>query len=858
MQTFTRSLAASLAFTAISFTSTVNAQQSTVAVVEEIIVTANRRQEMLQDVPLSIAAFNDSFFEDAGVTDFKTLENYAASLKITPGTSSRETSIRIRGIGSTGANSGIDPSVGVFIDNVYQGRAGMSLSDFIDIERVEVLRGPQGTLYGKNTAAGAISVITKAPTSEFEATVEAVLGNYDTQELRGMVNLPLNKTGSAVRIAAYNVDRAGFDENTLDGKDINDADKSGIKFKTLLELDKLGSLTVTVDRSREDSTCCAPDIISYGGSSNLNLTFAQLAAVSTPLPEADPFDREVEADAPYKNDVDVGGISVEWSKYLDSDFILTWTNAYRSYESQTEFDADFSRYDGGIGSTNVDYSQRSSEFRIASPEGETIDYQIGLYYFESDMDTEQVITMEAGARDAAVATGNIISGFYDFGTGDPVLASGVPFGPTLIPLGSLTGVIPLAAVVDPSTLPPPFFDPITGRIIATDNNNHKTLNYAVFGQAMWNVNDNLTATLGLRYTFEEKKRFGTQITTPTQVSDAGPFGPDFVGATALDEERDVENVSPSINIRYYPEDSRLMYYGSISKGFKSGGFNQQRTSSNAPTEFDDESSTNIELGWKGTFLDGQMQFNGAVYFIDYKDFQSQSFDGTDIAVRNAGTMESYGLELELQYVPTINWQLGGSIGYNKAEYKEFDNAECTVADARAQYDALLDQYDLALDPVGGRTPAKELISGSGIFAAFYAPFGLDNAIPTAPQGCSQDLEGQQVDNAPEWTASTYMQYEDVLSEESELMWFGRLEYIYTDSFFLAQDLDENIENDETNLINVRAGIKSMDQTWELAIWGRNITDEEYYLAGLDVPVYSGYAGFTAPPRTYGASLRYNF
>ena len=127
---------------------------------EEIIVTANRRVESLQEVPMSVSAFTSEFFKDSGVTNLAGLEQYTPSLKITPGTDSNSTSIRIRGIGSVGTNAGIDPSVGMFIDGVYQGRAGMSSGDLIDIERVEILRGPQGTLYGKNTAAGAISLIT--------------------------------------------------------------------------------------------------------------------------------------------------------------------------------------------------------------------------------------------------------------------------------------------------------------------------------------------------------------------------------------------------------------------------------------------------------------------------------------------------------------------------------------------------------------------------------------------------------------------------------------------------------------------------------------------------------------------------
>mgnify|MGYP001816270282 FL=1 len=177
-----------------------------ILMLEDVLVTANRRVESLQEVPMSVSAFTSDFFDDTGVKNLAALEQYTPSLKITPGTDSRSTSVRIRGIGSVGTNVGIDPSVGIFIDGVYQGRAGMSISNLIDIERIEVLRGPQGTLYGKNTAAGAISIITRTPALEFESELEL---NYDTDErleVNGMVNIPFGDSGHAMRLTGFVVD----------------------------------------------------------------------------------------------------------------------------------------------------------------------------------------------------------------------------------------------------------------------------------------------------------------------------------------------------------------------------------------------------------------------------------------------------------------------------------------------------------------------------------------------------------------------------------------------------------------------------------------------------------------------------
>lgn len=745
------------------------------AVVEEIIVTANRRQEMLQDVPMSIAAFTDKFIKDSGLSDFKSLENYAASLKITPGESSRATSIRIRGIGSAGGNSGIDPSVGVFIDGVYQGRAGMSIGDMLDVERIEVLRGPQGTLYGKNTAAGAISVISKSPTSQFEGAGEVVVGNYNSQEFRGMVNVPLNDEGSAVRLSGYSVQHDGYDDNIFTGEDLNNADKWGFKARAGFETDTMGTFLLTLDHSEDSADCCAPDIITYDGPSMLAIPFSSLESSSgLALPVANPFDHKLSYDRPFVNDVEVEGAALEWVYDMDNDFILTWINAYRTYDAVTAFDSDFSQYNAVFGSTDVELAQTSSEFRVASPEGETVDYQVGVYYYYSDMDTVGKIGMLEDTYNATLADGNFLSAL---------------------------------------------FDPITGTSINTDTNKHETTNYAMFGQGTWNITDEFNATLGLRYTYERKERAGSQLTEPEFFADAPPFGPDILD---VDESRSGENVSPAVSVRYFPR-PRLMYYASVSQGFKSGGFNQLRTAGGLNTEFDDEKSTNHEMGWKGSWLEGRMQFNGTVYYVDYQDFQSQTFDGSAIAVRNAGSLESYGLELEVQYVPTINLSLGGSMGYNKAEYTEFDDGACTVDQANDFNNAL---------PV-------------------------PNPFPGAA-GCTRDLEGAELDNAPELTVSSFLQYRDSFETWSGYEWFGRLEYIYTDSFFLAQDLDPKLENDATNLFNGRLGITDMDESWEVVLWGRNLTDENYYAAGLDVPILSGYAGYNAPPRTYGVSLRFNF
>jgi iron complex outermembrane receptor protein len=729
------------------------------AQLEEVIVTANRREQNLQDVAISVTAFTDEFFKNSGTTNLKQLEQYTPSLKIAAVQDSRSTSIRIRGIGSIGTNAGIDPSVGLFIDGIYQGRAGMSIADFNDTARVEVLRGPQGTLYGKNTAAGALNIISKTPRDFFEAEIETVIGNYDDLEFRGMVNLPLGDSGNALRFSGYSVDRDGYDDNEFLDEDVNGADRWGVKGRGLVTSENMGELLLTVDYAEDNSECCAPDIINYDGSgSALGLPFDLLSAsTGVELPEVDPFDRKLHFDQPWLNEVSVGGVAAEWNMEVANDLNLTWLNAWRTYQNDSRFDGDFSPFEAVSGAAEVDLDQYSSEFRVTSPAGGTWDYVVGLYFFYSDMDTE-------GETGMLPLLG-------------PLFLQGLIF-----PEGSVN----------------------------FDSNKHETTSAATFGQMNWHINSQWRLTLGGRITYEEKRRKGLQHTEPFTELDAPPIaGPDV----QTDDTRSETDFSPSISLAYFVRED-LMLYASASQGFKSGGFNQVRTAVGTPAEFDDERSRNYELGWKGEWLDRRLLVNGTIFYVDYDDFQAQGFDGANITVRNAGSLRSKGVELDTVFVANANTTMGAAVGYNDAEYADFEGGECTIAQL----------------------------------------FAVTGGNPLIAPDCVQDLSGEVLDNAPKWTFSTYLQYDDTLIDN--LGWFGRLEYNYTDEFYMAQDLDENLLNDDAHLVNARLGIYGEDRRWEITVWGRNLLDEESYVIGFDVPVLSGYAAINMPPRTYGLTLNY--
>jgi len=771
---------------------------------EQVIVTANRREQSLQDVAMSVTAFTSDFFADSGIRSLNTLDQYTPSLKILPGSDARSTSIRIRGIGSVGSNAGIDPSVGLFIDGVYQGRAGMSIADLIDIERVEILRGPQGTLYGKNTAAGAINILTARPSADLEGLVEVNYNSDKKAEIHGTVNVPFGDSGHAARLTGFVVKGDHLYENEFTGQGVNDANKWGIKSRVLFDTgafmdgDGLGEFLLTADYTKEDTDCCAFAAIEYEGFSTLNTPATNsptqelsqqlgLNGMGDPIlrwnsfedsegfspPKSDPFSDDYWYNAELYNKVNVGGIALEWNKEIFAEHALFGIAAWRHYESDSAYDGDFTGFDAVVGTTDIELDQYSLELRIESPGGETFDYQGGLYYYYSELDSLGSFEQ----REALV--NNVLINVGDLTLGE------------FFPNGTLN----------------------------TDTNEYITTSYAAFGQLVWSLNDNFSMELGLRYTYEEKDRKGSQITTPESNFDIPPVvGPNLF----YDEGRSDDDISPSLTAKYFITED-IMAYASVARGFKSGGFNQRRELEGLNGEFDEETATNYELGWKASSEDNRLIFNGTFYFVTYDDFQAQAFDGESIRVTNAGSMESYGLELETTYTPLSNLILGTAIGYNKAEYVDFENGQCTVAQE---------------------------------FDRYYGTLGSQSGAPGTIGDCIQDLSGKEVDNTPEWTVSSFVQYDREITER--VLGIARLEYNYTDSYYLDQDLDENLRNDAVNLVNVRFTLASIRETWEVSAWGSNLLDEEYYGIGLDTPILGGYIGIVAPGAVYGATLRLRY
>lgn len=743
--------------------------------VEVIKVTAERREEFVQDVPISMVALDEEFLEVTDLTQFNRLQQFVPNLRISPVTDSRSTQIRIRGIGSIGNNAGVDPSVGVFIDGVFQGRSGMATQDFLDLERVEVLRGPQGTLYGKNTAAGAIAMHSRRPSYEMEAVGETIFSDYDGFQARGSVNVPIVDERFASRLSGYWVSRGGLDTNLFNGNAVGEDDRWGVKGRFLVDaLDDL-EILITGDYSQTGvRSCCYPDIITYAGPTFLGpagATFQDLADARpagdpyATLPVADPFDRIVAANRRTSDEVKVGGVAAEINAEIGS-LQLTSLTAWRRYETDSSFDGDFSPYDAVVAGTTADLDQVSSELRLTSPGGELFDYVAGAYFYWQTQDTTDLNSVQSEYVESSAA----LRGANIFANCLPA-----PFPPDC-----------------PNT-----------PIVNVGDNSHETWTVAGFADGTLNFAEKWSFTGGIRITYEYKSRVGSQ-TSNNGFVDAPPIlGPDVFA----DQDRNVTNVSGRAIVRFFPVDD-VMVYASFSTGFKSGGFNQLRTAAGVPSEFDDEDSLNGELGIRTEWLERRLLVNATGYYTDYGNFQAQSFDGGQISIRNAGGLRSVGFEADVTAVPLPGLLFGSLVGYNNATYTDFPNGECVIG---------------------------------------------------SPIGCTQDLTGQRLDNAPLWTVAAFAQYDLPF----DLPWFSavlytRGDYSYTSKLNLAQDLDPNLLQTATDILDLRTGFRAEDGRWDAQFWVRNVLDTSYNIVGFDVPVVSGYAGINGPQRQVGGTIRVRF
>ncbi|MEN8722841.1 MAG: TonB-dependent receptor [Alphaproteobacteria bacterium] len=596
--------------------------------IPEIIVTAQKRSENVQDVPLSVTAVAGDLLEARAVDKVDDIGYLAPNLDIAA--LPRSSYIRIRGLGS-GDNKGFEQSIGLFVDGIYYGRAEYLNDAMIDIERIEVLRGPQGTLFGKNTVAGALNITTRDPSTEWEVYGSALFGEYNQQRFEAAVNIPFWSDVAGLRIAAKDNQRDGYIYNRLLDRDEANLDKTYARAKLGLLGTETFELVVSVDYGSLKARGNGYQLSELGDDARL------LYTAFDPNVETDLDDYETSLDYPGYTYRDTLGATAT-AKLDIAEHELAFIAGWSSYEFEVSDDVDFGPAPLLSFLYDDEFEQYSGEIRLTSPDG-PFEYVAGLYYFFSDYDANTDFTM-----------------LPDFDA-----------------LGTVTGLVLPAALQDILALAGPSFN---------GDNRHKdfmqeTTHIAAYGQANLTLWEDLELIAGLRYTTEEKDHFQEQ----TFENGGIPFRL-LTGDTdfAANASRDEDNWSPKFAVKYaFLEDA--MAYVTYAKGFKAGGFNEMATSPD-DMEFNEELSDTIEGGIKSTWFNRQLTLNLTYFYTSFENLQVAVWDGTGFVVTNAEEATTQGLELESMIVPVEGLFLSIAAGWIDATYDSFKNGPCLAGQGK--------------------------------------------------------------------------------------------------------------------------------------------------------------------------------
>jgi len=789
-------LATAVALTATTLASTAVAQGFAL---EEIIVTAQKRAQSLQDVPISVATVSGEQISDIGITGLEELSLYTPNVNINQGKASPN--LYIRGIGS-GTNSGFEQSVGMYIDGVYAGRGPLSnVPITMDLERVEILKGPQGILFGKNTIGGAINITSAKPTDEFESYVEALYEPDHGEEVTaGVVSGPLTETLSG-RLAVRKERFDGWWDDVL--RDKQAPDRDNWYSRASLRWMASDGVEVLAKYEHGDFSTDETPIVVYQSDQPLNFQGV------SPFPIIDDSDKGAQdfSDSTGTR-TDVFALTVNADV---GDNTFTSISSYSSYDMTKHSNADMAATAALNRVADEDYTQLSQEFRLVSPGNETVDWIVGAYYQQSDLDI---------SRNSVV---------LDY---------------------KLAGDLSVAALVGTQPFAPSKFD-------------QESESWAVFGQATWNITDEFRVSAGLRYNEETKEldkvtsaeglgvRLANNAIILAQPIGGGQFAiiGDARSHSFTGLERDEDKVTWSANTQWDITPDAMLYV-SVGTGYKGGGYDSAYSGpgerirlSNSPAgvpnglsiadtdipplEYAEETVLSYELGAKLTLADGAANVNVAVFRMEYDNLQVSSLVGDRYQVSNAGSSISQGIEIDGRWRLTERLTLGGSVAYLDAYYDEFTGATCTVPQAT--------------DPV----------NNPGCLAA-------DDSNITAGDTGGQDLSNETLTFAPDWSANLNVQYIYPLGATMELR--TNIDVNYTDEFYSALDLDPNTKHDSYTKVNARIALVGNDERWSLALVGKNLTDKKTTVWNNDVPLTDSNSYFGVPerPRSIAIQARYRF
>lgn len=623
---------------------------------EILTVTARRFDEPAQQVPVALNVISGADLSASGFYRGLDLAERVPTLQVQV-PSARLTSYRIRGLGSSSFNDGLESSVSMFVDGVYLGRQGMFLADLDDLQRVEVLRGPQGTLFGKNSSAGAISIITRGPTRHLEAGAEAILGSDGLRQRRLRLSGSLSDA-LAGRISFYQRQRDGRVENGLSGRKYNDEQRLGVRGQLLWTPNDDLSLRLIAEYDREEHDCCVFPVKHY---SDVSLASADFLAYR--LPEARPFRREVEHDTDTVSETRQRALTLVLDLTL-AGVELTSITAWRDWQYAAQMDLD------GIGlaivphgGSHLEHSQFSQEIRMTGRLAEQFRYVTGIYYLKQNMYRQG--WLEYGENAADWYAGAVMSAL------PPELTA------TQIDDSFLAG----AQVYTPGK----------------QQSDHR----ALFGQLSWQLTPRLELSAGLRYNQESKRgvsqrrlaRIPPLPDEPFAAALGGILHRAALGAAYYQRSSFAEHQLSGQLTASYQFDEKTMAYVKWAQGYKGGGINAEPVSRGVPHRFDAEQATMLEIGVKRSVLDQRGWVNLAVYQTDVEDYQALTYNSQSLTANpqrdnlmNVGKVRARGIDIDTHLRWSHNIDLRFGLAWSDARYREFDNAPCPPGSGQTQCD----------------------------------------------------------------------------------------------------------------------------------------------------------------------------
>jgi outer membrane receptor protein involved in Fe transport len=826
-----------------------------------IIVTATRRAQDVQDIPLAVTAISPQQLDNQGVVNIQQVTALAPSFSSSQAQlASGSVVLRVRGVGTTSNNIGFESAVGIFVDGAYQSRPGVALSEFVDVERVEVLRGPQGTLFGRNTSAGALNITNVRPdVTEFGGFVNAGYGNFDEISVQGAINAPIVKDTLAVRLTGAYRQRDGF-LTVVNGAgnevgDTNDVDQWLVRGQ--IGWDTASGLRgrIIADYSKSQSSCCGAielyqsPLVTAGAYAAVGLGLnggnGQPSVSTAPRDQGafeDALDnRIVSANFAPRADIDNYGVTGELEFPLSDTADLIFIGSYRKYQSFENYDSDFTGLDiFNVDALNLEIDTWTAELRLqGEAAGGRLNYMVGGFY--SDEQIDQSVSFALGSQ------------FEE------------NFGALL---GGLLGPNPLQLVhsLTPGVTP---VDPNGTR--TTNRFQQDAKSYAIFTHNSFEITDGLELTVGARYSWEDKSGGFTQTATNNAVCPAtlaslatlnvlsppppgsttsaltGPFiGIGCFGFTApanlpqaavlplvrtFQSDFDDEELIYTVKLGYEFSPA-VNAYASFTHGYKSGGINLDTTAAvgGADPTFLSEEVDAYEIGVKGQTANGALTVNVAAFYEEFTNFQVLEFTGTAFATFNVPIAETQGVEVEGLIRPNDELTLNFGLTVLEASYPE----NCAGTQTSVQVVALCGN-DL--------TNAPQVV-------------GLLGALWEKPINDSTEFffSGQVRIEGDQRTSTQAVILPTVAAGSTQ----AQVQAALVGAPPIIADIQ-----DGKAFVNLRAGLKFADGKYAIEGWVNNLTDEVVRGVTFNTTLRGSGAGnsrsaFTLPPRQYGVTLRAKF